>query len=292
MTVTAAQVKALRERSGAGMMECKAALVEAGGDLEAAQALLRKRGQAKADKKAGRVAAEGRIECAGNSKAAVLVEVNCETDFVAKDDNFINFARQLADAALAAQVSDLEQLLAMDVDGSSVEDARKALIAKLGENIGVRRMVRIDASGEIGSYLHGVRIGVLVDVTGADDQLRRDLAMHIAASNPRCVSAEDLPAAEVERERQILTDQAANEGKPPEIVAKMVEGRLRKYLNEVTLLGQAFVKDPDLSVEKLLQAKGAAVTGFARLEVGEGIEKKVEDFAAEVEAQVKAQQRS
>ncbi len=292
MTVTAAQVKALRERSGAGMMECKAALVEAQGDLEGAQALLRKRGQAKADKKAGRVAAEGRIECAGDSKSAVMVEVNCETDFVAKDDNFIGFARQLAESALAAQVADLDQLLAVNIGGSSLEDARKALIAKLGENIGVRRLVRIDASGEIGSYLHGVRIGVLVDVSGGDAELRRDLAMHIAASSPRCISADDLPAADLERERQILTDQAANEGKPPEIVAKMVEGRLRKYLNEVTLLGQAFVKDPDLSVEKLLKAKGATVASFARLEVGEGIEKKAEDFAAEVEAQVKAQQQS
>ncbi len=289
MTITASQVKELRERSGAGMMECKKVLVEAGGDIDAAQELLRKRGQASADKKAGRVAAEGRIELAANSGAAVLVEVNCETDFVAMDENFVAFARQVAEAALDSSAADTDGLMSASLADGSLEDQRKTLIAKIGENISVRRFRQVSPTGEIGSYLHGVKIGVLVDVSGGDADLRRDLAMHIAATSPRCVSAEDLPAEDVAKEREFLSEQAAGEGKPPEIVAKMVEGRLRKYLNEITLLGQPFVKDPDVSVEKLLKQHAATVNGFVRFEVGEGIEKKVEDFAAEVQAQVEAQ---
>ncbi len=288
MAITASLVKELRERTGAGMMECKKALVETDGDLEAAQEQLRKKGQAKAEKKAGRIAAEGRIELAGGADGAVLVEVNCETDFVAKDENFLGFARQAAELALQHNTDDVATLLALAVDGDTLDAARLALVTKIGENINVRRLSRLEPAGAVGAYLHGARIGVIVDVEGGDEELRKDLAMHIAATSPRCVSADDLPSAEVEKERAILADQAAQEGKPPEIVAKMVEGRLRKYLNEITLLGQPFVKDPDISVGKLLEQQGARVHAFQRLEVGEGIEKKAEDFAAEVQAQVEA----
>ncbi|RMF96657.1 MAG: elongation factor Ts [Gammaproteobacteria bacterium] len=289
MTISASQVKELRERTGAGMMECKKALVEVGGDLDAAQDYLRKHGQAKAARKAGRVAAEGRIELAEGDSAAVLVEVNCETDFVAKDENFLEFTRQVAATALGSEVDSIEALMAQSPGEETLAELRNALVAKIGENITVRRFEVVRPQGELGAYLHGSRIGVLVDVSGGDEALRRDLAMHIAASNPRCVSADDLPAEEVERERQILSEQAAQEGKPPEIVARMVEGRLRKYLNEITLLGQPFVKDPDKSVGQLLKERGAQVHGFVRLEVGEGIEKKAENFAAEVQAQLNAQ---
>ncbi len=289
MTITASLVKELRERTGAGMMECKKALVEVGGDIEAAQDYLRKHGQAKAAKKAGRIAAEGRIELAEGDSQAVLVEVNCETDFVAKDENFLEFTRQVAATALGSEAQSLVELMSQANGEETLEALRNALVAKIGENVTVRRFELVRPQGELGAYLHGSRIGVLVDVSGGDAALRRDLAMHIAASNPRCVSADDLPAEEVERERRILSEQAAGEGKPPEIVARMVEGRLRKYLNEVTLLGQPFVKDPDKSVDQLLKERGATVHGFVRLEVGEGIEKRTENFAAEVQAQIDAQ---
>jgi len=288
MAITASLVKELRERTGAGMMECKKALVESDGDLDGAQELLRKKGQAKAEKKAGRIAAEGRIELAGGGDHAVLVEVNCETDFVAKDENFLAFARQAAELALQTGTDDVNALMGQAADGGTLEDARLALVAKIGENINVRRLSGVRPSGSIGSYLHGTRIGVIVDVEGGDEALHKDLAMHIAATNPRCVSADDLPPAEVDKERAILSDQAAQEGKPPEIVAKMVEGRLRKYLNEITLLGQPFVKDPDVTIGQLLDREGARVHAFLRLEVGEGVEKRAEDFAAEVQATVEA----
>ncbi len=291
MAITASLVKELRERTGAGMMECKKALVEVGGDLDAAQDYLRKHGQAKADKKAGRVAAEGRIELAEGDSSAVLLEVNCETDFVAKDENFLEFTRQVAATALSNSPASVEELMAQAGSAGSLEEARKGLIAKIGENITVRRFSVVEPKGELGAYLHGDRIGVLVDVVGGDDVLRRDLAMHIAAVNPRCVSADDLPSEEVERERQLLADQAAQEGKPEAIVEKMVEGRLRKYLKDITLLGQPFVKDPDIDVGQLVKGHQATVQGFVRFEVGEGIEKRVEDFAAEVQAQVAAQQK-
>ena len=292
MTITASLVKELRERTGAGMMDCKKALVETNGDADAAAELLRTTGQAKAEKKAGRVAAEGVVEIATDgSGCAVLLEVNSETDFVAKDENFLNFATSAAKLALAAKPADLDALLAAEVaPGETLEEARKTLIAKIGENIAIRRFELIDAQGEIGHYTHGSRIGVIVDVIGGDEQLRRDLAMHIAAASPECVSDADVPADMLERERRILTEQAEQEGKPPEIVAKMIEGRLRKYLAEITLVGQPFVKDPDTTVGKLLKQNNASVTSFARIEVGEGIEKKQEDFAAEVEAQVRASQ--
>ncbi len=288
MAITASMVKELRERTGSGMMECKKALVEADGDLTAAQENLRKKGQASADKKAGRIAAEGRVELAVRDGVAVIVEVNCETDFAAKDENFLNFAQETAALALANQPADVVALMAIEVDGESFEAKRKALVAKIGENITVRRFEIIIPKGQVSQYVHGVKIGVLIDVEGGDEQLGKDLAMHVAATNPRCISADEVPAETLESERRILSEQAEQEGKPAEIVAKMVEGRLRKYLNEITLLGQPFVKDPDVSVGKLLQKSSATVKGFIRLEVGEGIEKKVENFADEVQAQVKA----
>ena len=292
MTITASLVKELRERTGAGMMDCKKALVETNGDADAAAELLRTTGQAKAEKKAGRIAAEGRVEIATDGAGcAVLLEANSETDFAAKDENFLNFATLAAKLALASKPADIDALLAAEVaPGETLEEARKALIAKIGENIAIRRFELIDAQGEVGYYTHGSRIGVIVDVTGGDEQLRKDLAMHIAAASPECVSDADVPADLLERERRILTEQAEQEGKPPEIVAKMIEGRLRKYLAEITLVGQPFVKDPDTTVGKLLKQNNASVTSFARIEVGEGIEKKQEDFAAEVEAQVRASQ--
>ncbi len=289
MTISASVVKELRERTGAGMMECKNALVEAGGSLEAAADILRTRGQAKADKKAGRIAAEGRVELAlaADGKAGVIVEINCETDFVARDDNFLAFAREVAVLALQRAPADLDGLLALRAGaGATLEERRKELIAKIGENINIRRFELVRAAGQLGSYVHGGRIGVMVDVIGGDEELRRDLAMHVAASRPQCVTAEEIPAEITQRERRILTEQASQEGKPPEIVAKMVEGRLRKFVNEVTLLGQPFVKDPELSVGRLLQTRGATVRRFVRLEVGEGIDKKSANLAEEVRAQL------
>lgn len=290
MSVTAAMVKELRELTGAGMMECKKALVEADGDLEAAKELLRKRGQASADKKVGRIAAEGRIELAIGKSAAVAVEVNCESDFVAKDKNFRSFSQQVADLILEHEPADPEALMALTVPaGTTLDEARKDLVAKIGENISVRRFELVRLQGQVGSYLHGDKIGVLVDMEGGDETLRRDVAMHIAASRPSCVSVDDVPGHLIEKERKFLSEQAEQAGKPAEIVAKMVEGRLRKYVNEITLLGQPFVKDPDINVGKLLDQSSASVLRFVRLEAGEGIEKKIENFAEEVQAQVEAQ---
>ena len=286
MAVTAALVKELRERTGAGMMECKKALVETNGDMEAAIELLRKTGLAKADKKAGRVAAEGKIAEALADGKAVLVEINSETDFVAKDENFAAFADKVAEAALALDSEDVDALKAANLDGQTVEEARQALVAKIGENVQVRRLTRIDTAGVIGSYVHGGRIGVLVELEGGDEELARDLAMHVAALNPAYATADDVPADVLAKEKEILVAQAQDSGKPPEIVEKMVEGRLRKHLAEITLVGQPFVKDGDVTVGKLLEQKGASVKGFSRLAVGEGIEKKEENFAEEVMQQV------
>jgi elongation factor Ts len=288
MAVTAALVKELRERTGAGMMECKKALVETGGDLEAAVEYLRKSGLAQADKKASRVAAEGRIALAvsDDHKKAVMVEVNCETDFVAKDENFNAFAAAVARNALTENSADVEALMATNIDGSTVEEARQALISKIGENIQVRRFVRSESDGTLGAYVHGGKIGVLVDLAGGDEDLAHDLALHVAAMNPEFVSADDVPADVIAREKDILIAQAESSGKPAEIIEKMVTGRLRKHLSGITLLGQAFVKDGDLTVAKLLGQSGAIVTGFDRLAVGEGIEKKEENFADEVMQQV------
>ncbi len=288
MAITAAQVKELRERTGAGMMECKKALVEMDGNIETAIEHMRKAGLAKADKKAGRTAAEGLIvfKAANDGKAAAMVEVNCETDFVTKGDDFKNFSSAVAQVALDNQPADIDTLLALTIDGgSSVADATKALIAKVGENMNVRRLSARTTDGVLGAYLHGGRIGVMVELQGGDAALAKDIAMHVAASKPTCVSEADVPAELIEKEKEIFAAQAAESGKPPEIIEKMVGGRIKKFLKEVTLLGQPFVKDPDQTVEQLLKATGATVVGFDRLEVGEGIEKKVENFAEEVMAQ-------
>ena len=288
MAVTAAMVKELRERTGAGMMECKKALVETGGDLEAAIEALRKSGLAQADKKASRVAAEGKIALASaaDGKEAVMVEVNCETDFVAKDASFVAFADAVAANALSESIADVEALMTTTVDGGSAEEARQALVSKIGENIQVRRFVRSTTDGVLGAYVHGGKIGVLVNLDGGDEDLARDLAMHVAALNPEFVSADDVPADVIEKEKGILIAQAESSGKPAEIIEKMVTGRLRKHLSGITLLGQPFVKDGDITVAKLLEQKGATVKGFERLAVGEGIEKKEENFADEVMQQV------
>jgi elongation factor Ts len=288
MNITADTVKQLRERTGAGMMECKKALVETQGDLDAAAELMRKTGLAKADKKAARIAAEGTVAIERAGLDAVLVEINCETDFVARSDEFQEFARDVASVALLQNPVTLEALMAQKQGSGSLEERRRVLIAKIGENISVRRFTRVSAPGVLGAYLHGGRIGALVALRGGDEELARDLAMHVAATNPAYVDGSAVPAAVLDKERGILTEQTRAEKKPPEIIAKMVEGRLRKYLAEITLLGQPFVKDPDTSVEKLLKKSGATVVQFARYEVGAGIEKKQDDFVSEVMAQVKA----
>jgi elongation factor Ts len=284
--ITAALVKELRERTGSGMMECKRALQETGGDIETAVDLMRKAGQAKADKKASRIAAEGLIVVRQASGAVAMVEINCETDFVTKNDDFRAFADAVAGVALESGPTDLDALLATNMaNGQSVEQNRRDCIAKIGENISVRRFARLaTTSGVLGAYLHGTRIGVLVELEGGDADLAKDIAMHVAASRPLCVSANEVPAEFLAREKDIFTAQAAASGKPANIIDKMVEGRLRKYLEEVTLLGQPFIKDPDQIVEKLLQSRQAKVLRFERFELGEGIEKKSDNFAAEVAA--------
>jgi elongation factor Ts len=293
MAITASQVKELRERTGAGMMECKKALVEADGDIDAAIEQMRKSGQAKAAKKAGRIAAEGLISLSFNADntQAAMVEVNCETDFVAKDENFTSFAKAVAERVLADGADDVDALMGLSLhegEDTTVNQAREALISKLGENMNVRRFASFQASsGTLVSYLHGVRIGVVLELEGGSEELGRDLAMHIAATNPVCLSEDQMPQELLDKEREIVTAQANESGKPEAIVAKMVDGRMRKYLAENTLLGQAFVKDPDTTVEKLLKSNSAKVIQFQRFEVGEGIEKKQENFAEEVMAQAK-----
>jgi elongation factor Ts len=293
MSVTAEAVKQLRERTGAGMMECKKALVETGGNLDSAAELMRKQGLAKADKKATRIAAEGVIvlEKAADGRSATMIEVNCETDFVAREADFQRFAADVVKAAATTRARDVETLAAAKLaSGQSVDEARRGLIAKIGENISVRRVAQLSSDGTLGAYLHGSRIGALVAVSGGDAALAHDLAMHVAASNPRYLSAADVPAGEVAHERDILVEAAKSKssGKPPEIIAKMVEGQLRKAFNDVSLMGQPFVKDDKQTVEQLLKKAGASVKGYCRFEVGAGIEKKQDDFVGEVMAQVKA----
>jgi len=291
MSITAEAVKQLRERTGAGMMECKKALVETQGDLDAAAELMRKQGLAKADKKASRVAAEGVIalEKSADGKSAAMVEVNCETDFVAREADFQGFCTDVAKLALAANPASLEALNALALpSGESIDERRRALVAKIGENISVRRHAALSATGVLGAYRHGTRIGALVALEGGDAALAHDIAMHVAAVNPEYLSVADVPAEMLAKEREIETEKALAEGKPAEIVAKIVEGRIRKTLNEKTLLGQPFVRDPDQTVEKLLKAAKAEVKAFRRFEVGAGIEKKQDDFVGEVMAQVKA----
>lgn len=288
MAISAALVKELRERTGAGMMECKKALQGADGDIDAAAEAMRREGLAKADKKAGRIAAEGRVATAvsDDAKSAVLVEVNCETDFVGKNDDFVAFADAVARVVLDDKPADVEALGALTIDGEDIESRRRALIAKLGEKITVRRFRRIEvAEGRLDVYKHGVRIGSAVAVTGGEPELARDLAMHVAATAPAHLSADEVPQEVRNAEKEVLVAQARDSGKPEDIIEKMVEGRLRKFLAEITLMGQPFVKDPDTTVEELCKQQGATVTDFARVEVGEGIEKKQEDFAAEVKAQ-------
>ncbi len=293
MAITASLVKELRERTGSGMMECKKALVETGGDIEAAIELMRKSGQAKAAKKAGRVAAEGviAVKFSADGKRAAMVEVNCETDFVAKDENFTSFVDTVSERILNSEAADVEALMQESLhegEETTINTAREALVAKIGENMNVRRFERFQTgSGQLVSYLHGVRIGVVVELEGGDEELGKDIAMHVAASNPVCVSEADVPAEMLDKEREIFKAQALESGKPENIVEKMVEGRIRKYLAECTLLGQPFVKDPDVTVEKLLANAGAKVVRFRRFEVGEGIEKRQENFAEEVMAQAR-----
>ncbi len=289
MAVTASMVKELRERTGAGMMECKRALVETDGDMETAVEHLRKSGLAQADKKASRVAAEGLVILASNEDdtEAVMVEVNSETDFVAKDANFLAFANAVAGNALSEAPADVEALMATDLNGASLEMARQALVSKIGENIQVRRLARLSSDGNIGAYVHGGRIGVLVELEGGNSEVARDIAMHIAALNPAYIDVDDVPADILEKEKRFLVSQAADSGKPADIIEKMVSGRMRKHLAAITLLGQDFVKDTDITVAKLLEKNTASVKGFTRLAVGEGIEKKDDNFADEVMQQVK-----
>ena len=287
MSISASMVKELRERTGAGMMECKKALVETSGDLDQAAEQLRKSGQAKADKKSGRVAADGKVVVASNGTRAVILEVNSETDFVAKDDNFNAFATSAAEKALSDGIESVDVLSAASLDdGRTIEAARTELVTKVGENISVRRLAQVHSDDQLGSYTHGARIGAIVALQGGDGDLARDIAMHVAATNPVCIDETGVPADTLERERRIFSEQAAESGKPAEIVEKMVTGRVAKFLKEVTLVGQPFVKDPDVSVGKLLKDAGATVTSFVRFEVGEGIEKKEENFAEEVMKQI------
>jgi len=290
MAITASLVKELRERTGAGMMECKKALVETEGDIEAAIEHMRKTGMAKADKKADRVAAEGAIviKTDMDRKNAAIVEINSETDFVSGGEDFKSFANAVCDKLLSEKPADLEALSAIKLDsGETIDEKRRALIAKIGENISIRRITNMSTSGILGVYLHGSRIGVVVDMEGGDEDLAKDVAMHIAASKPECVSPDQVSAESIEKEREIFEAQAKDSGKPANIIEKMVEGRIKKFVNEVTLYGQPFVKDPDMTVEKLVSSRNAKVISFQRFEVGEGIEKKQENFAEEVMAQIK-----
>jgi elongation factor Ts len=282
--VTVAMIKDLRETTGAGMMDCKKALLEVDGDFELALADLRKKGLAKADKKATRVAAEGKIVAASSGERAVLVEVNCETDFVAKDSSFLDFAQSVAGAALGIEGEDFDSLMGSSVPGfATVEESRQAIVAKIGENIQVRRLTAMGGPGfTVGSYVHMGKIGVMVQLEGGTEELATDVAMHIAAMNPAYATQEDVPAEAIAKERAVLESQVEDSNKPPEIIQKMIDGRIRKYLEDICLVSQTFVKTNDKTVGKLLSEKGAKMIGFKRLDVGEGIEKKEDDFAAEV----------
>lgn len=287
MAVTAALVKELRERTGAGMLDCKKALVETDGDIELAIENMRKSGQAKAAKKAGRIAAEGVILATVSGNRATMLEVNCETDFVAKDKGFLAFGQQLLEAASSNNINDMDTLNATEVDGTAISTIRDNLVAKIGENISPRRVINVEGDN-LGAYIHGGRIGVIAILTGGDEELAKDIAMHVAASNPQFVKPSDVPAEVVEKEKEIQVELAMQEGKPADIAEKMVLGRMKKFTGEISLTGQPFIKEPKLTVGDLLKSKGADVINFVRFEVGEGIEKKSEDFAAEVAAQMEA----
>jgi len=290
MTITAALVKELRERTGAGMMDCKKALVETNADLEAAIDLMRASGAAKAAKKAGRVASEGLVNVviSDDNKSAVILEVNSETDFVTKGQSFIDFVNALGKLALKNKPESVETFLTQTLDsGETVDEAREDIVAKIGENISVRRLQNVSAeNGVLGAYKHGDRIAVLAVLSGKDADLAKDIAMHIAASRPECVSEEQLSNELLEREKSIFIEQAKESGKPDNIIEKMIVGRMKKFVNEVTLYGQAFIKDPDTSVGELVKSKNVEVESFVRFEVGEGIEKKEDNFVEEVMAQV------
>ncbi|NQY25967.1 MAG: elongation factor Ts [Piscirickettsiaceae bacterium] len=291
MAITAALVKELRERTGSGMMECKKALVASNGDVDVAIEEMRKSGMAKADKKSGRIAAEGIvvIETSEDGKSAVMIEINSETDFVTKSEDFMGFVNTLKVAVLEAQPADLEELKALVLNdaGESVEVVRQTLVSKIGENIQIRRFeLMSNDAGVIGSYRHGDRLGAMVNLTGGDLALAKDISMHVAASRPQAVSAADLPAELLEKERDIVATQAKDSGKPEAIIEKMVEGRMKKFVNEISLMGQPFVKDPDVTIEKLVKKSDATVNAFVFYEVGEGIEKAEDNFAEEVMAQV------
>lgn len=295
MKITAAQVSELRERTGAGMMECKKALVEANGDIEAAIEAMRKAGAAKADKKAGRVAAEGTIiiKLSDDRKNAIIIEINCETDFVGRDENFLAFADNAAQQALAAKETNVDAVGKLPISSGSsvtVEQARQELVAKIGENIQIRRIKILSSEYPIVQYRHGNKIGVIVQLDSDSEDLGKDIAMHIAASNPQAISGDEISAELIAKEREIFTAQAADSGKPPEIIAKMIDGRIAKFVNEISLLGQPFVKDPSITVEKLLGNAKTKVLAFERFEVGEGIEKQEDNFAEEVMAQVQGAQ--
>lgn len=292
MSITAAQVKELRERTGAGMMECKKALVESNGDIEKALEEMRKSGAAKADKKAGRVAAEGvvLVKVSADNKTAAIVEINCETDFVAKDENFKTFADAVVSTALANNIADVDGLLAASAGDASIDEKRRDLISKIGENIQIRRVDIVSSEGSLGAYVHGGRIGVVVNLNADNAVLAKDVAMHIAASNPIVVSRDDVPEDIINKEKEIFSAQAEQSGKPAEIIEKMVTGRINKFLDEVSLLGQPFVKDPNTKVGQLLKSAGAEVNAFTRFVVGEGIEKKEDNFVEEVMAQVRENQ--
>jgi elongation factor Ts len=291
MAVTAALVKELRERTGSGMLDCKKALVETDGDVELAIENMRKSGQAKAAKKAGRIAAEGVILAQVDGGKATMLELNSETDFVARDEGFLGFGKKILAVAAANNINDIDSLNAADLDGVTVATARDNLVAKIGENISPRRIMTVEGDN-LGAYIHGGRIGVVAILTGGDEDLAKDIAMHVAASSPQFVKPTDVPESVVAKEKEIQLEIAVQSGKPPEIAEKMVSGRMKKFTGEISLTGQPFVKDPSMSVGDLLKSKNADVVNFVRFEVGEGIEKKSEDFAAEVAAQMDAAKKA
>ena len=287
MEITASLVKELRERTGAGMMDCKAALNDANGDIEVAIEIMRKSGAAKAAKKAGRIAAEGIISIKQKENDIVMLEVNCETDFVAKDDNFLSFVEGITGAIINNNIDDVNDLLKLNIGNQTIEETTQQLVVKIGEKVTIRRFEKHSIKNQVGIYLHGTRIGVVVEIEGGDRELAKDMAMHIAASKPLYINENNVAKEVLDKEREIYMAQAQESGKPAEIIEKMVEGRIKKYIKEITLLGQSFVKDPDQSIEKILKSAEAKVLSFIRYEVGEGIEKRSDNFAEEVMSQAK-----
>ena len=287
MEITASLVKELRERTGAGMMDCKKALNDANGDIEVAIEVMRKSGAAKAAKKAGRIAAEGIISIKQNEGEIVILEVNCETDFVAKDENFLSFVDEILEVITKQDVTDVDDLLQKSINDQTIEEKIQQLTAKIGEKLSIRRFEKSKINKKVGTYLHGKRIGVIVEIEGGDDNLAKDIAMHIAASKPLYVDSKEVSSSVLDKEKEIYIAQAQESGKPDDIIEKMVEGRLKKFVKEITLLGQPFVKDSEQSVEKILKSANAKVLSFIRYEVGEGIEKRVDNSAEEVMSQAK-----